>query len=259
MLLHELGHSLVARRFGIHVVDITFWPLGGMARMSEIPEDPKIEGAVALAGPAVNLVLAGLSGLVAIATLALGGGTEVGDSLFALALGFTMINVMLGTLNLLPGFPMDGGRVLRAWFARKASWVDATERAVRVGRWVALAMVVVGVLSQSLSLFLCVVAIAIFIWFTGARELFVVRLRHGRSPFGSAIFERATEAARPRDAQWHAGPAPHPQPAGPDPDPAVGSARRPDAEWTGPESSRGFSDEDVRALERFHGRLPRTE
>ena len=60
VFLHELGHSLVARGFGIRVLDISFWPLGGMARMSEIPESPKIEGLVAIAGPAVNFALAGL-------------------------------------------------------------------------------------------------------------------------------------------------------------------------------------------------------
>ena len=129
VLLHELGHSLVAKAFGVRVVDITFWPLGGMARMAEIPEKPTVEGLIAIAGPAVNFALAGLSVPFLFAP---------SEPVQALALTSLAVNLMMGFFNLVPAFPMDGGRVLRAWLARTRDYVTATEQAVRVGRWVTL-------------------------------------------------------------------------------------------------------------------------
>ncbi|MBK7641577.1 MAG: site-2 protease family protein [Planctomycetes bacterium] len=168
VLLHELGHSLVALAFGIRVVDITLWPLGGMARMSRIPESTLIEGLIALAGPAVNFLLAGLGHLA--------GGVWGGP--------FAFVNLLMGLFNLLPAFPMDGGRLLRALLGSNGRWLLATERAVRIGRWFAVLLCVAGVtgfgpwLAPNLALPL----VGIFVWYSGSQELAAVRARHADRP-----------------------------------------------------------------------------
>ncbi len=238
VLLHELGHSLVAKGFGIRVLDISFWPLGGMARMSEIPESPRIEGLVAIAGPAVNLALAGLGLLSATLTGVLG------TAGVTLSLWFAGINLLQGTFNLLPAFPMDGGRILRAFLARKRDWVSATELAVRVGRVVA-GLMLVGSLAMMVLLpgSVCILPlITLFIWIAGGRELLSVRLRHGLAPFGRGFAGPRPATAESASAGGAgAGPAVEP-----------GAARRP-AAWERPNS--GFSDESIRELERYRGRL----
>ncbi|MCB9765743.1 MAG: site-2 protease family protein [Alphaproteobacteria bacterium] len=131
VLLHELGHAMMARRFGIRTRAITLYPFGGVASLEREPRNPTEELLVALAGPAVNVVLA----LVALPGVALG---VPGASLF---LG---MNVVMAVFNLLPAFPMDGGRVLRAWLARREGYVRATARALQIGRWFAWGMVALG-------------------------------------------------------------------------------------------------------------------
>lgn len=253
VLLHELGHSLVARHFGIHVIDIVLWPLGGMARMAEIPENSRIEGWVAIAGPLVNLGL-GLPAL-ALHLLVFGPETLLSnplarpiDSFEDLLAGFVWVNGMLGIFNLVPAFPMDGGRLLRAWFARNDGWLLATEKAVRVGRYVAWTMILSVFAPVSVSCSLPI--IGLFILWTGARELWATRMRHAAA--GGAftladLFRRAGEAGAPPH-----GPSPNDPGSGPVIDievPRAGAGRS------------GFSDEDIARLERFPGRLnpPRRE
>jgi Zn-dependent protease len=243
VLLHELAHSVVAMRFGLRVVDITLWPLGGMARMSEIPESSRIEGWIAVAGPLLNYVLAAIA-LPFVIWMQFGS-AQVSDTLANWALYFLWTNFFLGTFNLLPGFPMDGGRILRAFLGRKGDWVLATERAVNIGRAVAFLLALFGCLSfgylgmQSLMF----VFIALFVWWAGTQELLSVRARHGLDPLAAfrAFAARATgwnpqqpvsEVARPARAQARPGEAP----------PVAGDAR-------------GFSDEDLERLERFRGPL----
>lgn len=249
VLLHELGHSLVARRFGIRVVDITFWPLGGMARMSAIPEDPWVEGCIASAGPAVNFVLAGLGFGLSLAALSVAGP----ESLPArLGLYFCLINLGMGLFNLLPAFPMDGGRILRAWFGRRLDWVSATERAVRIGRFIAALSLVASVwLAFERGLFCAMPLVALFIWFAGARELMGVRLRHGISPFGFSRFRQ-----RPPEPQWRAAEAADAENGEEQGEPEPGTAQRPVA-WEPAAARRGFDEATIRALERFRGRLRR--
>ncbi len=234
VLLHELGHSLVAQRFGVHVVDITFWPLGGMARMSEIPEEPRVEGWIAIAGPAVNFVLVALTLPLAL----LLSFTQLG-LLAGFAGKFLLINLILGTFNLAPAFPMDGGRILRAWLARKRNYVRATELAVRAGRVVAVFMIVLSLFLGFVTQTVCILpVIAIFIWFAGGRELMAVRMRHGLSPIGGVPFEGLRTA------------------------PPGAEAQRPGAWDQSRGPSRGFTEQEIRELERFRGRLrrpPRTE
>jgi Zn-dependent protease len=243
VVLHELGHSLVARAFGLRVLDITLWPLGGMARMSEMPEVPRIEALIALAGPAVNFVLAALGFAVWVGMLSLG--TPVEDFDVAgfhdqLGLYFVFSNLMLGTFNLVPAFPMDGGRVLRAFLGLFGDWLTATRRAVTIGKVFALAMVAAGVLLPGAVM---MAVIGVFVWFAGSRELFAVRLRHGEvAGFGPRPVDFYTEA-------------PQSPPRGGEADPS--GARRPIDPPALRSGSGGLSDEDIARLERFQGRLRR--
>ena len=175
VFLHELGHSLVAQAFGIQVLDITFWPLGGMARMADLPEKPRVEGLVAIAGPAVN-------GLLFTAGLGLHMLFGAPIELDTLPGYFVYINLAMGLFNLIPAFPMDGGRILRAWLARKRDWVQATAIAVSVGRVFAFLMILAGFYSCVLAL------IGVWVWWMGARELWFVRMKHK----AQAAYEEAT-------------------------------------------------------------------
>jgi Zn-dependent protease len=131
VVLHELGHALMARWFGIGTESITLYPIGGVARLHRMSDKPFEEICIALAGPAVNLVLALLLAPLAIATFGPATIPDVGISRFVFEL--LRANVMLLLFNLLPCFPMDGGRVLRALLAWWKGQLRATEIAVRVG------------------------------------------------------------------------------------------------------------------------------
>jgi Zn-dependent protease len=155
VLMHEFGHALVARRWGVPTRHILLTPLGGIASLEGMPSAPKAELQVALAGPAVNFVLA--------AALAIVGST--GIEVFGLVDALMWANLSLGLFNLIPAFPMDGGRALRALLAGRVGARAATTLAVRLGRVVAVAMGVLGVLYNPMLLL-----IAVFVWFAGAAE-----------------------------------------------------------------------------------------
>lgn len=273
VLLHELGHCVVARHFGIRVIDIVLWPLGGMARMSDIPEDPKIEGLVAIAGPVVNMVLAALG----MGLLALSGHLETLWPPFApgleglpgvLAL-FTWMNVMLGVFNLVPAFPMDGGRILRAWLGRRRSWLEATEIAVQVGRVVAWAMILAVFFPGARKVVPCTLpVIGIFVLWAGARELWATRARHGAAfrtaggsgPGGAVTLNDLFRMAQQQRRDRFGSDVPPPEPTKGPPGPAPGDTHGPVIDVQGgPVSSSGYSDEEIRRLERDAGRLRRPE
>jgi len=130
--LHELGHAMAAKRFGIETAHITMYPFGGVAAIKDMPDDPDQEMIIALAGPAVNFVL------VAVFGLAWG---VVGGRFLVAMIG---MNLMMGLFNLIPAFPMDGGRVLRALLARRMGWVPASMLAIRIGRGFAWAFLGLG-------------------------------------------------------------------------------------------------------------------
>ena len=132
VLIHEVGHALMARSLGMQIVDISLYPFGGMARMATAPKTTGDEIKVAVMGPVTSLLLA--VGLGAAAFI-----THV-PTLWLLA----QINLMLGVFNLLPALPMDGGRILRAYLARKRGFYKATAISARLARWLALAMAVAG-------------------------------------------------------------------------------------------------------------------
>jgi len=136
VLLHELGHALMARRFGIATEDITLYPIGGVARLCRMPKAPGAELLIALAGPAVNVAIAlALSVLLA---LGLGGDPWSDLSATSYLVALLEINVVLALFNLVPAFPMDGGRVFRALLSGWLGRERATVIAAGLGRGLAL-------------------------------------------------------------------------------------------------------------------------
>ena len=177
VLLHEFGHSIVAQRLGIEVPDITLLPIGGVARLKTIPERPWDEVKIAIAGPLVNVVLAPIFFAVALAlgtspldpANILQGGGSAGQVFSYLGL----INVALVVFNLIPAFPMDGGRVLRGLLATRLGAVRATDIASAVGQVFAVGFFLVGILGGNFFLAL----IAVFIFFGASGEAQMVRQR----------------------------------------------------------------------------------
>jgi Zn-dependent protease len=176
VVLHELGHALMARHFGIGTRSITLLPIGGVASLERMSEKPFEEIAIAVAGPAVNLVLAGL-----LAPFALGGfllAPQVG--LLGEASGLVSFlwgaNVWLFLFNLLPCFPMDGGRVLRAMLALWKGQLHATEIAVRVGLVMACLIAASSLLTRSP----WPIVLAVFVLLAGQMELFALRQREAQ-------------------------------------------------------------------------------
>jgi len=173
VLLHEFGHSLAAKRLGIPVLDITLWPLGGLARLGRMPERPSAELFVAVAGPFVNLLLAGIFAWPAIL-----GGADLWREATRLApttlSSFCVIaNLYMAVFNFIPAFPMDGGRVLRALLGYRMGFVRATRTAVRVGRLFAYLFIGFGLLEGHWMLAM----IGFFVLVIGSQEERNVRWR----------------------------------------------------------------------------------
>lgn len=140
VILHEFGHALMARRFGVSTANVTLYPFGGIASLRGLPNDPKAEFWIAIAGPLVNIGLMMLGALVWWAT----GWTP--------AVLFAGINLVMGAFNLIPAFPMDGGRVLRASLAPVFGWVGASRLAIGLGRIFALIFIGTGAWFASVNL-----------------------------------------------------------------------------------------------------------
>jgi Zn-dependent protease len=157
VLLHELGHALMARRYGIATRRIVLLPIGGVAQLEGQPRTPRQELAIALAGPGVNFVIA--------AALLFVGAVIGFPAGFGLLGSLMVANVLLGAFNLLPAFPMDGGRVLRALLATRVGGHRATEIAARVGRVAAVLFGVVGLFTSPILLL-----VAVFVWFAAGAE-----------------------------------------------------------------------------------------
>ena len=158
VLLHEFGHSLVAMRYGFEIESITLWLFGGVARFTEIPEDWKQELTIAIAGPIVSVLIGVVSyvGFVAV---------PLSDPV-RFVLGYlALTNVALAVFNMLPGFPMDGGRVLRALLARNRPHARATQIAAEVGKVFAFLLGIFGLFAN-----LFLVALAFFIYMGASSE-----------------------------------------------------------------------------------------
>ena len=163
VVLHEFGHILAARRYGIGTRDVTLLPIGGVSSLQRLPTDPRQELVVALAGPAVNLVIALV--LIAATGAIHAKDIDIDDFQASLAGRLAVANLFLALFNLIPAFPMDGGRVLHALIAMRVGPVRATEIAARIGQAFAIGLGFLGLFGNPLLVF-----IAIFVYIAAAGE-----------------------------------------------------------------------------------------
>jgi Zn-dependent protease/CBS domain-containing protein len=172
VLLHEFGHIFAARRYGVKTPEVTLWPFGGIARLERIPEKPSEELVVALAGPAVNVVIA------AVLLVFLGGnvGVEhieaIENPQVSLLAKLAAANIFLVVFNLIPAFPMDGGRVLRALLAMKMSHAQATQMAASIGQGLAIGLGVLGIFGNPM-----LIIIAVFVFLAASGEAGQVQMK----------------------------------------------------------------------------------
>jgi Zn-dependent protease/CBS domain-containing protein len=172
VLLHEFGHVFAARRFGINTPDVTLLPIGGLARLERMPERPREELIVAIAGPLVNVVIA------AVLLIFLGGTIEPDmlDHLNSveghLVAQLAAVNIFIVLFNLIPAFPMDGGRVLRALLAMRLGYSRATQIAASLGQVIAFVFGFIGLLYNPLLIF-----IAIFVYLAATAEAQTTQIR----------------------------------------------------------------------------------
>jgi len=201
ILLHELGHALTARAFGIPTRDITLTPIGGVARLERMPHSPGAELLITLAGPMVNVGIAAALGLA----LWVGGFEPWSASGSSYVEGFAfellVINIVLAVFNMIPAFPMDGGRVLRAVLSGPIGRRRATEIAVFVGRLVATALFVYSLWSWHLMLAI----LALFVYVAGNSELRAVQADEGYPGDGGGGPDDGTWTAPPGHRWVHRG------------------------------------------------------
>ena len=168
VLLHEFGHATAARRYGIATRDIVLLPIGGLARLERMPEKPSEELVVALAGPAVNVVIVAV--LLALGVRP-GGLDRIGDAGIPDLLLY--VNLAMIAFNMIPAFPMDGGRVLRALLAMRMPFARATRIAAGVGQGLALLIGLAGLFTSNFMLML----VALFVFFAAGEERAVAETR----------------------------------------------------------------------------------
>ena len=184
IVLHELGHALMALRFGIKTRDITLLPIGGVARLERMPKEPLKELAVALAGPAVNVVIAAVLALFLVVAGQWRGMTAEAVVEGSMLERLMAVNIFLVLFNLLPAFPMDGGRALRALLATRLGPLRATQIAANVGQGMAVIFGLLGLVSNPF-----LVLIALFVWTGAAQE---AASAQAEALLGDAPVERAT-------------------------------------------------------------------
>src|SRR5439155_25272002 len=182
VVLHEFGHAIAAKNFGVNTPDITLLPIGGVARLQRMPDEPRQELIIALAGPLVNVVIAlalfAVVGWRGLAAQAMMGGSDLLAQLLT-------INIMLVLFNLLPAFPMDGGRVLRALLATRLSYARATQIAASIGQGCAFVFGFLGLFGPNPFLLF----IALFVYIGASQEAALAQMRDvsRRFPVSSAM------------------------------------------------------------------------
>jgi Zn-dependent protease/CBS domain-containing protein len=172
VLLHELGHALAALRYGIATADITLLPIGGVARITRMPRDPKQELVIAVAGPSVNVVIALLLFLLVPPGATLSDVLAIEDPGVGMASKLMVVNAWLVMFNLIPAFPMDGGRILRSLLAMRMPFAQATQIAASLGQGLALVFGFIGLFFNPLLVF-----IALFIYLGATQEAAIAQMR----------------------------------------------------------------------------------
>ena len=172
VVAHEFGHIFMARRFGVSTPTVTLLPIGGVAQLERIPEKPSEEFLVAIAGPLVNVVIAAILILVFGARLDTANLVGLDHTAASMIDRLAIVNLFLVAFNIIPAFPMDGGRVLRAALASRMGYVRATEIAATIGQFVAFALGFFGLFGNPLLIF-----IAIFVYLAAASESHLVAVR----------------------------------------------------------------------------------
>jgi Zn-dependent protease len=197
VVLHELGHSFTAMRFGIGVRRILLMPIGGMAEMDDIPRQPSRELLITLAGPAVNFVIAAVLWLI-LRTVNYADDADPNYSWPAFTTELVIWNIRMGIFNLLPAFPMDGGRILRALLATRMRYLRATFWAATIGKVIAVlgALFAIFVLSNWL-----LVLLFAFIFYAGEMEYRAVRRRELEDAHWRAVLARAYATSVPPPAE----------------------------------------------------------
>jgi Zn-dependent protease len=171
VVAHEYGHALTARRYGIKTRDITLLPIGGLARLERMPDKPSQELAVALAGPAVNVVIA-IALFAWLRSTGWQASDDIGVTSGALVPRIMAANALLVGFNLLPAFPMDGGRALRALLATRMAYADATRLAASIGQGMAMLFGFLGLFGNPMLIF-----IALFVWIGAGQEAGMVQVK----------------------------------------------------------------------------------
>ena len=172
VILHELGHALTARKFGIQTRDIILLPIGGVARLEKMPDEPRQELYVALAGPAVNVVIAAALGAYLYVTGSFTPLSQLAGASASFAERIMAVNIFLVVFNMIPAFPMDGGRVLRALLATRLPYAKATQYAATLGQGIAVLFGIFGLFFNPLLLF-----IALFVWIGAAQETKLTQMK----------------------------------------------------------------------------------
>jgi stage IV sporulation protein FB len=165
VLAHEFGHILAARRYGIATPEVTLWPIGGVASLERIPDKPREELVVALAGPAVNVAIAAAIVLVLGLSLDSAAMTEMENPRAGLLARLAAANIFLVVFNMIPAFPMDGGRVLRAVLAMRMNHAEATRIAARIGQGAAFLFALAGLFTNPM-----LIVIGLFIYLAATAE-----------------------------------------------------------------------------------------
>lgn len=172
VLLHEFGHIFTARAFGVSTPYVTLLPIGGVAQLERIPEEPGQEFLIAIAGPLVNVAIAILLIVFGGAVLTQNAAAAIDNGQISMVDRLAAVNLFLAVFNLIPAFPMDGGRILRAALAARLGYVRATEIAAAIGQFVAFALGFIGLLYNPILIF-----IAIFVYLAASSEAHMVALR----------------------------------------------------------------------------------
>ena len=194
MVAHEFGHIFTARAFGVATPDVTLLPIGGVARLERIPEEPYQEFLVAIAGPLVNVAIAVVLIVIAGAQLNAGDLYAVESAHTSMIDRLAAVNLFLAVFNMIPAFPMDGGRVLRALLATRLGFVRATEIAAFIGQGVAFALGFIGLFANPMLIF-----IAIFVYLAASSEAH--HRRHPRDVARRAGERGDDDAIRDADAR----------------------------------------------------------